>query len=119
MLLNLKFLKDHYDVGVCWKINKSLSKRECDNVPVKYRKIIEENVENDLSVLKSNMNKVTASGCLDDKIDVFYSALNKFIYKTPFCIERRVRKPIQPPWFSKEIYTAIGLRNHYKTFKYV
>ena len=108
-------ISDHYGIGVCWKITKSLLKREGDHVPVKYRKIIVDNVENELSVLKSNMNKVTASGCLDDKVDVFYSALNKFIEKTSVCIERRVRKPIQPPWFSKEIYTAIGLRNHYKT----
>ena len=69
-------------------INKYLLKREGDHVPVKYRKIIVKNVENDLSVLKSNMNKVTSSGCLDDKVNVFYSALNKFIEKTSVYIER-------------------------------
>ena len=54
------------------------------------------------------MNNVTSFGCLNDR-GVLYSALNTV------CIERRVRKPVQPPWFSKEIYAAIGLRNHYKT----
>ena len=60
------------------------------------------------------MVKVLETTDIHKKVEIFNNALIDFsLTDTKFLI-RRVKRPMQPSWFSKDIYDAIKMRNFLK-----
>jgi hypothetical protein len=54
---------------------------------------------------------------VDKKLIEFNSNLSSFYHKNSKCIIRRIKRPEQPLWFTKDIQNAIKLRDKYKADK--
>ena len=102
-------LSDHFGIGLCWKSSSYVTKNK--HVHISYSKTDNLNDMDSQYIISRNMVKVLEATDIHKTVEIFNNAL--IDTDTKFLI-RRVKRPMQPSWFSKDIYDAIKMRNFLK-----